>query len=69
VLKNPKPLVFLDKFGESSVRFILHYFIDNAFDNDRIASDIRYEIDRLFKVNNIPLPVPVLRLDSQDQKS
>lgn len=65
VLKNPKPLVFLDKFGESSVRFILHYFVDNAFGNDRIASDIRYEIDRLFKVNNIPLPVPVIRLDSK----
>lgn len=69
VLENPKPVVFLDQFGESSVRFILHYFMDKAFENDRIASDIRYEIDRLFKINNIPLPVPVLRLDSEDKKS
>ncbi|MTG96978.1 MULTISPECIES: mechanosensitive ion channel family protein [Myroides] len=63
VLKHPKPIVFIDQFGDSSIRFILYYFIDNAFDNDRIASDIRFEIDRKFKLNNIHLPVPVLKLD------
>lgn len=64
ILKDPAPMVFLDSFGESSIRFILYYFIDKAFDNDRIASDVRYEIDRQFKVNNIALPVPVLKLDN-----
>ncbi|MHC5352604.1 mechanosensitive ion channel family protein [Myroides sp. LJL115] len=64
VLKNPKSLVFLHDFSESTVRFYLYYFIDRAFENDRIASDIRYEIDRKFKLNNIPLPVPVIRLDN-----
>lgn len=64
VLKHPQPIVFIDEFGESSVRFILYYFIDNAFDNDRIASEIRFEIDKKFKLNNIQLPVPVLRLDN-----
>lgn len=63
VLKHPKPIVFIDQFGESSIRFILYYFIDNAFDNDRISSDIRFAIDRKFKLNNIALPVPVLKLD------
>ena len=63
VLKTPKPIVFIDEFGESSIRFILYYFINNAFDNDRIASEIRFEIDRKFKANGISLPVPVLRLD------
>ncbi|WP_010255608.1 mechanosensitive ion channel family protein [Myroides injenensis] len=63
VLKDPKPIVFIDQFGESSIRFILYYFIDNAFDNDRIASSIRFEIDKKFKLNNIPLPVPVIKLD------
>ncbi|MDM1043311.1 mechanosensitive ion channel [Myroides sp. 1354] len=63
VLKNPKPIVFIDQFGDSSIRFILYYFIDNAFDNDRISSDIRFEIDKKFKLNNISLPVPVLKVD------
>lgn len=64
VLSTPEPIVFLDSFGESSVRFILYYFIDRMFDNDRISSDVRFEIDRQFKANNIQLPVPVLRLDT-----
>ncbi len=67
VLKEPKSIVFLNDFSESTIRFYLHYFIDKAFDNDRIASDIRYEIDKKFKLNNIPLPVPVIRLDSSEK--
>lgn len=63
VLKNPKPIVFIDQFGDSSIRFILYYFIDNAFDNDRISSEIRFAIDKKFKLNNISLPVPVLKVD------
>ncbi len=62
VMKDPEPIVFLDQFGESSIRFILYYFINNSFDNDRIASGIRFEIDKQFKENNIKLPVPVLRV-------
>ncbi len=63
VLKDPKPVVLLDEFGESSIRFILYYFIDKAFENDGIASSIRFEIDKKFKQNNISLPVPVLKLE------
>ncbi|MCC9042498.1 mechanosensitive ion channel [Myroides sp. M-43] len=63
VLKDPHPIVFIDSFGESSIRFYLYYFIDNAFDNDRIASSIRFEIDKKFKLNSIELPVPVLKLN------
>ncbi len=63
VLKNPQPIVFIDQFGDSSIRFILYYFIENAFDNDRISSDIRFAIDKKFKLNNIALPVPVLKVD------
>ncbi|MEC4112560.1 mechanosensitive ion channel family protein [Myroides pelagicus] len=67
VLKDPKPIVFIDAFGESSIRFILYYFIDNSFDNDRIGSDIRFEIDKKFKLNGIKLPVPVLKLDQEKE--
>lgn len=63
VLEDPAPLVMLDRFGESSIRFFLHYYIDDSFENDKIASDIRFRIDELFKDNGIKLPVPVLRLE------
>lgn len=65
VLKEPKPLVQLKEFGESSIRFGLFYFIENSFDNDRISSDIRFEVDKQFKENNIKLPVPVIRLQER----
>lgn len=62
VLTEPAAWVMLNEFGESSIRFHLNYFIDNSFDNDKIASEIRFRIDELFKENDIKLPVPVLRL-------
>lgn len=66
VLKDPASFVFLDEFGESSIRLILYYFVDKVFDNDRIASDIRFEIDKQFKQHAILLPVPVLRLSKEN---
>lgn len=62
VLQEPAPSVHLENFGESSIRFSLLYYINDAYNNDRIASDIRFEIDRLFKENGIQLPVPVIML-------
>ncbi len=62
VLHEPIPTVILDEFGESFIHFNLRYFVDDAFSNDRIASDIRFEIDRLFKENGIQLAVPVLKI-------
>lgn len=63
VLQEPAPVVMIDNFGESSIRFLLHYYIDNSYENDKIASNIRFRIDQLFKENGIQLPVPVLRLE------
>ena len=67
VLKYPEPTVILDHFGESSIRFHLRYFVDDSYNNDVIASDIRFEIDRLFKENNIQLPVPVLKIRQEQE--
>ena len=63
VLKNYESSVIIDDFGESAILFRLRYFVDDVYNNDIIASDIRFEIDRLFKENGIKLPVPVIRLD------
>lgn len=68
VLTEPAAWVMLNEFGESSIRFHLNYFIDNSFDNDKIASEIRFRIDELFKENDIKLPVPVLRLQKDVMK-
>lgn len=68
VLKSPEPTVILDHFGESSLRFHLRYFINESFNNDIIASDIRFEIDRLFKEYEIKLPVPVLKVEGKIEK-
>lgn len=65
VLKNHEASVIIEDFGESAILFRLRYYIDDAYNNDVIASDIRFEIDRLFKENGIKLPVPVIRLDSK----
>lgn len=65
VLTDPKAWVMLHEFGESSIRFYLNYFICDSFENDKIASEIRFRIDELFKENNIKLPVPVLRLKQE----
>lgn len=65
ILIDPAPLVQLKQFGESSIRFGLFYFIENSFDNDRISSDVRFEVDKQFKKNGIKLPVPVIRIDQQ----
>lgn len=65
VLPYPEPSVIIDDFGESSIRFHLRYYTDDAYNNDVVASDVRFEIDRLFRENSIKLPVPVLKLDKE----
>lgn len=65
VLKSPAPSVILDEFGESSIRFHLRYYVDDPYENDVIASNVRFEIDRLFKENGVRLPVPVLQLEQR----
>lgn len=62
ILSSPKPIVMLDHFGESSVRFLLHFYTSNSFDNERITSEVRLEVNRQFQKHGIRLPVPVIRL-------
>lgn len=62
ILEDPAPIVMLDHFGDSSVRFLLHFYLNNSFDNERITSEVRFEVYRQFYRNGIQLPVPVIRL-------
>ena len=58
VLKNPKPFVLFEDFGDSSLNFGVYFFINNSFIDPRIKSDIRYNIDAAFRESGITIPFP-----------
>ncbi|MGW9686980.1 mechanosensitive ion channel family protein [Flagellimonas sp. 2504JD1-5] len=58
VLKNPKPFVLFDDFGDSALLFSLHYFTNDIFGDLKIKSEIRYNINSKFKDNGVSIPFP-----------
>ena len=58
VLKNPKPSVMFNDFGDSALIFEVYFFVKDSFRVEKIKSDIRFKIDSLFRENNIAIPFP-----------
>lgn len=58
VLNEPEPMVLFINFGDSSLDFKLIFTINDSFQSAIPKSDIRFEIDRLFKEHNIEIPFP-----------
>lgn len=58
ILKNPPPLVLFNNFGDSSLDFKLIFTLDDSFLGSIPKSDLRFEIDRLFRENDITIPFP-----------
>ncbi|TYA65994.1 mechanosensitive ion channel family protein [Seonamhaeicola marinus] len=58
ILNEPSPLVLFEDFGDSALKFKLHFYISDSFNVPVIKSDIRYNIDKVFKENNITIPFP-----------
>ncbi len=58
VLKSPKPFVFFEDFGDSSLNFGVYFFLNDSFSDPKIKSDIRFKVDQLFRENNITIPFP-----------
>ncbi len=58
VLKEPAPIVLFTDFGDSSLNFKLVFTINDSFQGAIPKSEIRFEIDRLFRENNITIPFP-----------
>lgn len=58
VLDEPEPTVLFTDFGDSSLNFKLIFTLNNSFEAVLPKSDIRFEIDRLFRENNITIPFP-----------
>jgi Small-conductance mechanosensitive channel len=58
ILKNPKPFVLFDDFGDSALMFSINFFTNDSFRDPRIKSELRYKINAKFKENNISIPFP-----------
>ncbi|OMP30380.1 mechanosensitive ion channel family protein [Mangrovimonas sp. DI 80] len=58
VLPDPEPAVQFINFGDSSLDFKLIFTLNDSFKAAFPKSDIRFEIDRLFRENNISIPFP-----------
>ena len=58
VLDYPEVGVQFTNFGESSLDFKLVFTLGDSFNARLPKSDIRFEIDRLFRENNVSIPFP-----------
>ncbi|MBT8259665.1 MAG: mechanosensitive ion channel [Bacteroidia bacterium] len=58
VLHDPPPLVLFNDFGDSALMFKLIFTMGDSFQAVIPQSDMRFEIDRLFRENNIKIPFP-----------
>jgi len=58
VLPSPEPNVVFTDFGDSSLDFKLIFTLGDSFKAQFPKSDIRFEIDRLFRENDISIPFP-----------
>ncbi|MEM1337941.1 MAG: mechanosensitive ion channel domain-containing protein, partial [Bacteroidota bacterium] len=58
VLKNPKPLVLFEDFGDSALLFSINFFVRNSFGDLIIKSTMRYAIDKKFREHNVTIPFP-----------
>ena len=58
ILKFPAPRVLFSDFGESSLDFELLCFTNNVLEKRAIASEMRFEINRLFNEEKIEIPFP-----------
>ena len=58
VLKYPKPTVLFTDFGDSALSFEVKFTLNNSFEAVIPKSEIRFEIDKLFRENNIKIPFP-----------
>jgi len=69
VLFHPKPFIRFQNFGDSSLLFTVLFFTNENLYHEDIKSDIRFEIDRLFRENNILIPFPQRDIWIKDDKT
>lgn len=58
ILKNPEPLIWVTKFNDSSIDFVIKYWVPHFNYGNDVKSDLIMEIDEKFKLNGIVIPFP-----------
>jgi small-conductance mechanosensitive channel len=58
VLKEPKPVARISNYGESSIDYMVLYWINRPMDNGSIGGDVRRAIWHSFHANGIEIPFP-----------
>jgi small-conductance mechanosensitive channel len=58
VLKSPPPTVILQEFADSSLNFSLRIWTNELWFSELLLSDLRYEIIREFRKQDISIPFP-----------
>lgn len=58
VIKEPAPLVLFTDFGDSALQFKLIFTLCDSFEAVLVQSDIRFEIDKVFREHQIKIPFP-----------
>ncbi|WP_194851318.1 mechanosensitive ion channel family protein [Nonlabens antarcticus] len=58
ILKSPEPFVMFNNFGESSLDFGIYYYVRDSFTDPRVKSNVRFEIEKVFREHNISIPFP-----------
>lgn len=51
-------MIFFADFGDSSLKFEIHFYSVELLFIERVKSEMRYRIDALFRENNIKIPFP-----------
>lgn len=58
VIREPAPAALFEDFGESALKFDLRFWCSDIWKLAQISSDIRTEIDALFREAKIAIPFP-----------
>ncbi|QBN19894.1 mechanosensitive ion channel domain-containing protein [Flavobacterium nackdongense] len=58
ILKKPEPLIWVTQFGDSSIDFVIKFWVPHFNYGNDVKSDLIIEIDEIFKLNDIVIPFP-----------
>lgn len=58
ILKNPEPVIWVTKFNDSSIDFVIKYWVPHFNYGNDVKSDLIIAIDEKFKLNGIVIPFP-----------
>lgn len=58
ILSNPEPFVWATDFGDSSINFVMKFWVSNFLFGNDLKSDLILEIDKKLRENKINIPFP-----------